>query len=178
MHGVLLGVQKLLLRLWFAPEFNTKPFRTCRKLKEVDNRLNKLKPTLDISRLPRSIENNLRYWKMSEYRNFFLYFGAPVLGGILDIPRFQHFVLFVNAISILFKQGSNKNEISEVGKMLFDFCADFEILYEKVLSILMYISLFIYLIVSVLYVICTPTAFFLLKIKMEFKIHNILIIKS
>lgn len=115
---------------------------------------------------------------MSEYRNFFLYFGAPVLGGILDIPRFQHFVLFVNAISILFKQGSNKNEISEVGKMLFDFCADFEILYEKVLSILMYISLFIYLIVSVLYVICTPTAFFLLKIKMEFKIHNILIIKS
>lgn len=125
MHGVLLGVQKLLLRLWFAPEFNTKPFRTCRKLKEVDNRLNKLKPTLDISRLPRSIENNLRYWKMSEYRNFFLYFGAPVLGGILDIPRFQHFVLFVNAISILFKQGSNKNEISEVGKMLFDFCADF-----------------------------------------------------
>ena len=131
MHGVLLGVQKLLLRLWFAPEFNSKQFSIYKKVKEVDVRLNKLKPTLDISRLPRSIENDLKYWKASEYRNFLLYFGAPVLCGILDIPRFQHFVLLVNAISILLKQGSNENEISEAEKMLFDFCADFEILYEK-----------------------------------------------
>lgn len=43
---------------------------------------------LDILRLFRLIENDLKYWKALEYRNFLLYFGVLVLCGILDILRF------------------------------------------------------------------------------------------
>ncbi|XP_062599997.1 uncharacterized protein LOC134261585 [Saccostrea cucullata] len=131
MHGVLLGVQKLLLRLWFSSEFKSKNFSFHEHVQEVDNRLRNLKPTLDISRLPRSIENDLKYWKASEYRSFLLYFGAPVLFGILDNLRFSHFLNFVNGIHILLKQGSTEEEVSEAEALLFNFCADFEYLYEK-----------------------------------------------
>lgn len=82
MHGVLLGVQKLMLRLWFAAEFSTKNFSFYKYVKDADNRLRNSKPSLDIARLPRSIENDLKYWKASEYCSFLLYFGAPVLYGI------------------------------------------------------------------------------------------------
>ncbi|XP_061191434.1 uncharacterized protein LOC133199606 isoform X2 [Saccostrea echinata] len=131
MHGVLLGVQKLMLRLWFAAEFSTKNFSFHKHVKDVDNRLRNLKPSLDISRLPRSIENDLKYWKASEYRSFLLYFGAPVLYGILDSVRFQHFLHLVNAMHILLKEGSSHDQISDAESMLFNFCADFEVLYDK-----------------------------------------------
>ena len=90
-----------------------------------------LKPTLDISRLPRSIENDLKYWKASEYRSFLLYFGAPVLFGILDKNRFNHYLQLVNGIHILLKYGSTKDEVSDAETMLLNFCANFECLYDK-----------------------------------------------
>lgn len=131
MHGVLLGVQKLLLRLWFSSEFKSKDFNFHGHVHIVDYRLNNLKPTLDISRLPRSIETDLKYWKASEYRSFLLYFGAPVMYGILDNNRFNHYLQLVNGICILLKFGSTEKEVSEAEAMLFNFCADFECLYEK-----------------------------------------------
>lgn len=131
MHGVLLGVQKLLLRLWFSSEFKSKDFSFHEHVHIVDDRLNNLKPTLDISRLPRSIETDLKYWKASEYRSFLLYFGAPVMYGILDNNRFNHYLQLVNGIRILLKFGSTEEEVSEAEAMLFNFCADFECLYEK-----------------------------------------------
>lgn len=131
MHGVLLGVQKLLLRLWFSSEFKSKDFSFHEHVHIVDYRLNNLKPTLDISRLPRSIETDLKYWKASEYRSFLLYFGAPVMYGILDNNRFNHYLQLVNGIRILLKFGSTEEEVSEAEAMLFNFCADFECLYEK-----------------------------------------------
>lgn len=131
MHSVLLGVQKLLLRLWFSSEFKSKDFSFHEHVHIVDYRLNNLKPTLDISRLPRSIETDLKYWKASEYRSFLLYFGAPVMYGILDNNRFNHYLQLVNGIRILLKFGSTEEEVSEAEAMLFNFCADFECLYEK-----------------------------------------------
>lgn len=38
MHGVLLGVQKLLLQLWFKPEHKNEPFSIYKHLKNVDLR--------------------------------------------------------------------------------------------------------------------------------------------
>ncbi|XP_056009246.1 uncharacterized protein LOC130046297 isoform X1 [Ostrea edulis] len=131
MHGVLLGVQKLMLRLWFSSEFKSKNFSFHKHVQTVDFRLKNLKPTLDISRLPRSIENDLKYWKASEYRSFLLYFGAPVLFGILDKNRFNHYLQLVNGIHILLKYGSTKDEVSDAETMLLNFCANFECLYDK-----------------------------------------------
>ncbi|XP_056019403.1 uncharacterized protein LOC125661273 isoform X1 [Ostrea edulis] len=131
MHGVLLGVQKLMLRLWFSSEFKSKNFSFHKHVQTVDFRLKNLKPTLDISRLPRSIENDLKYWKAYEYRSFLLYFGAPLLFGILDKNRFNHYLQLVNGIHILLKYGSTKDEVSDAETMLLNFCANFECLYDK-----------------------------------------------
>lgn len=129
MHGVLLGVQKLLLELWFLPKHNKKPFNIYHKLCEVDKRLLNIHPTLDITRLPRSIQD-LKYWKASEYRSFLLFFGAPVLHGVLDHERFSHYILLVNAMHILLKFGSNENDIKQAEHMLLDFCKHFETMYD------------------------------------------------
>ena len=67
MHGVLLGVQKMLLELWFLPKYSNKSFNICTKRDHLDERLMQIRPTLDITRLPRSVQD-LKYWKASEYR--------------------------------------------------------------------------------------------------------------
>lgn len=129
MHGVLLGVQKLLLELWFLPKFGKENFNFQDKQELVDKRLLGIKPTLNITRLPRSILD-LKYWKASEYRSFLLYFGGPVLHDILDKDRFRHYLLLVNSMHILLKFGSTHNDINRAEEMLTKFCELFADLYD------------------------------------------------
>jgi len=131
MHGVLLGVQKLLIRLWLTSEFSNKPYNYCKYVCEVDQRLQNIQPTSDISRLPRGIEKDLKYWKASEFRSFLLYFGPSVMCGILDDQRFSHYLLLVNGMHFLLKCGSTAQEIDKAEQMLFTFCKNFELLYDK-----------------------------------------------
>ena len=131
MHGVLLGIQKLLLNLWFSDSHKSKPFSFYNKLVVVEQRLSGIKPTLTISRLPRSIHNELKYWKASDFRAFLLFYGAAVLNGILDNERFVHYLLLVNSIFILLKDGSQENDIVEAENMLFEFVKHFSALYDK-----------------------------------------------
>jgi hypothetical protein len=130
MHGVLLGVQKLLISLWFSNTFKGKPFNFCNHVSEVDERLLSIRPTLNISRLPRSIQSDLKYWKASEYRSFLLYYGAPILKGILDSSRFAHFLLLVNSVHTLLKTGSTNTEVDLSEAMLLEFVSQFSCLYD------------------------------------------------
>lgn len=54
-HGVLLGVLKLLLTLWFSAKFAGKVFSVSGQVSLADKRLSEISPTLEIHRLPRSI---------------------------------------------------------------------------------------------------------------------------
>ena len=130
MHGVLLGVQKLLIRLWFTKEFSAHTFNFSKHLPEVDKRLSRICPTLDISRIPRSIGEELKHWKASEYQNFLLYYGVPVLIDILDMERYMHFCLFVNAIHLLLNSSVNENDINRAETLLTSFCKQFKDLYD------------------------------------------------
>ena len=60
MHGVLLGVQKLLLTLWFNPTFSKEHFTIFSKVEIVDERLNQVLPTFEVKRLPQSISERLK----------------------------------------------------------------------------------------------------------------------
>lgn len=131
MHGVLLGVQKLMLRLWFTKEFASKPFSFFSKLSIVDCRLFRIRPTLDIKRIPRSIEKDMKYWKASEFQNFLLFYALPVLNDILDRERFLHYALLVQAIFILLKFGSSECDLQKADKMLLHFCDKFRTLYDQ-----------------------------------------------
>ena len=130
MHGVLLGVQKLMLRLWFLNDFKGKDFSFHRCVFRFDQLLQSIQPTSQITRLPRSIID-LKYWKASEFRSFLLYYGAPVLVNILDGPRFQHYLKLVQALYLLLKCGSSKNDVNKADQLLRIFCEQFSTLYDE-----------------------------------------------
>ena len=48
MHGVFLGVQKLLLSLWFSLAFSKEHFSISSKVENVDERLNQISPTFEV----------------------------------------------------------------------------------------------------------------------------------
>ena len=56
----------------------------------LDDRLNEVFPTLEIKRMPRSVLEHLKYWKVSELCSIILFYGAPALYGILSEDCFQH----------------------------------------------------------------------------------------
>ena len=130
MHCILLGVQKLLIKLWFSKDFSGKQFNFYESVNEADKQLLSILPTMNISRLPRTIANDLQYWKASEFRSFLLYYGAPILQGILDQERFQHYLNLVNATHILLLCGSTCEDLEHAEKMLLQFCSSFANLYD------------------------------------------------
>jgi len=128
MHGVLLGVQKTLLKLWFTAKFSGKHF-SISLISKADARLSEIAPTLEIKRMPRSMEEHLKYWKANELCSFLLYFGIPVLYGILPDKHFQHYFLLVQAIYFLLKDSVSSLDLSDAEKLLFMFCEKFPSLY-------------------------------------------------
>lgn len=129
MHGVLLGVQKLLLKLWFGDSYSKEPFSFRHLVGVLDDRLKEIFPTMEIKRMPRSVSEHLKYWKASELRSFLLFYGAPALYGILSEDCFQHYLLLVNAIHLLLKDSISESDLSEAENLLFSFCSSFPAIY-------------------------------------------------
>lgn len=131
MHGVLLGVQKLLLKLWFNPSFSGNAYSISHLAEALDERLQHITPTLEISRLPRSVTEHLKYWKANELRSFLLYYGIPTLYGLLPDVYFNHYVLFVHAIYLLLKDEIKQSDLCEAENLLNQFCALLPVIYEE-----------------------------------------------
>ena len=131
MHGVLLGVQKLLLTLWFGSNFSNRHFSISSKVDTIDFRLSQILPTSEIKRLPRSIADHLKYWKASELRSFLLYCRLPTLYGLLPDNYFAQYTLFVQAIYILLQDSISEADLQEADRLLDGFCKSFSTLYEE-----------------------------------------------
>lgn len=63
MHCVLLGVTRMLLRLWFNSSSHLEMWYIGNAVKVVDSRLCCIAPPSEIQRTPRSIEKTVKYWK-------------------------------------------------------------------------------------------------------------------
>ena len=131
MHGVLLGVQKLLLNLWFSSTHSKKEFSQYNLVSVVDQRLKNISPTLDITRLPRSISEHLKYWKANELRSFLLYYGLPVLYGLLPDKYFEHYFYFVRATYLLLQESISEAHLTIAEQLLEQFCRGFTNLYQE-----------------------------------------------
>ncbi|XP_060589045.1 uncharacterized protein LOC132744372 isoform X2 [Ruditapes philippinarum] len=127
MHAVLLGVMKQLLQLW------------CRSSKEmytlsnadysiVQKRLQEIQPPNNITRVPRSLDEQ-KHWKASEYRSFLLFYGAACLYGVLDQVYFDHFMLLSDAIWLLLQECITKQELEQATSKLQYFCFQMATLY-------------------------------------------------
>ena len=131
MHGVLLGVQKLLLNLWFSSSHSKKEFSLYKLISVVDQRLKNISPTLDITRLPRSISEHLKYWKANELRSFLLYYGLPVLYGLLPDEYLENYFYFVRAIYLLLQDTISEAQLAIAEQLIVEFCRGFRELYEE-----------------------------------------------
>ena len=100
MHCVL-GVTKSLLNMWFSPSLKKEPYNVADKVKEVDDKLSRIKPPNDITRCQRKIINERQYWKASEFHSFMLFYGPVVFRGVLPDEYYRHFIFLSEAIFVL-----------------------------------------------------------------------------
>ena len=63
MHCVLLGIARMLLKLWFGSQHHKQLWYLGGAVKEIDKVLCAFTPPDEITRTPRSIEQTLKFWK-------------------------------------------------------------------------------------------------------------------
>ena len=130
MHGTLLGVVKMLLQLWMDKSYSSEPWSVRQKLLETESRYINLSPPACISRLPRSLIENFGDLKASKLRTFLLFYSVPCLYGILPDLYFQHFILLVEAIYLLFQDSISISDLSKASSLLKHFCVKVKSLYD------------------------------------------------
>lgn len=63
MHCVLLGVGRLLLKMWIQSSYHQELWYIGNQVKSIDERLCSITPPDEIQRTPRSIELTVKFWK-------------------------------------------------------------------------------------------------------------------
>ena len=122
MHCVLLGVTKMLLSLWFDSQYSTDLWYCGNKVEDADSKLLQIKPPINISRLPRSIQNHRSYWKASEYRAWLLFYSVPVMFNILPVEYLAHHMLLVEAIYTLLYSSISPPMLDKAERMIKHYC--------------------------------------------------------
>jgi len=82
MHSVLLGVVRQFVYLWFDTSSSGKQYYLGRHVNVLDAALQTIKPPCSIKCLPRLLSSR-KYWKASEWRNFFLFYSPILLRSVL-----------------------------------------------------------------------------------------------
>ena len=102
MHAVLKGITESLLSVCLDSKFHARRFYlgAPSTKKEIDKRLNRIKPPEELRRSPRSI-TSYKYWKASEFRALLLYYSLPVLSDLLPPDYIYHLSLLVSAMHLL-----------------------------------------------------------------------------
>jgi hypothetical protein len=131
MHGVLLGITKLLINLWISPSYSKEDFSVASFSEVIDSRLLQIKPPSFITRVPRSISSHFKYWKASELRSWLLFYSVPVLQDILHENYLFHYSAFVQAIHCLSGNSIASCSLDHAEKLLAYFVMTFPALYGE-----------------------------------------------
>ncbi len=118
MHGVLLGITKRFLDLWFSTRYKAESFSLVSHLSAVDAALLKLRPPHFVTRTPRAISEHLKFWKANEFRAWLFYYSIPIVMEILPNPYLYHYAAFVQAISVLCKDSISRRDIEKSNELL------------------------------------------------------------
>lgn len=131
MHGILLGICKKLLGLWFNASSFEKPYFVGNRIKEVDHLIKNIAPPYLINRLPRKLSNTLHHWKASELRSWLLFYSLPCLKDILPDLYLKHFSTLVEATHLLLGEGISSEDLDRADVLLNVFVKSAEVLYGK-----------------------------------------------
>ena len=139
MHGVLLGVSKLLINLWIGSTYSKEKFSISSYVEIIDERLLQIKPPSFITRIPRTLSNHFKYWKASELRAWLFYYSLPILLDILPPELYIHYAAFVEGIYLLCTECVTQNDLRKSYQLLGYFVHMFPSLYgERYLTLNMH----------------------------------------
>lgn len=129
MHCVLLGVTKLLIKLWFSSALSKEDFSVSHSSELIDKCLVNIKPPSFVTRIPRSISTHFKYWKASELRSWLFFYSLPLLLDTLQESYFMHYSAFVEAVFLLCGSSISADAISKAQSLLLYFVMSFPSLY-------------------------------------------------
>ena len=130
MHGILLGITKRLLGLWFEEKNSSEEFFIGNQMDDIDKMLKTIKPPHYIKRLPSKVSSTYMHWKASEIRSWLLYYSVPVLRGILPDIYLTHYSLLVEGTNILLTEGITAADLTRAELLLRMFVKHANILYK------------------------------------------------
>lgn len=137
MHGIALGVAKFIIEIWLGIRKIPDPQNGLKiKLKNaaerdcLNQRILKLKPTMQFKRKPRSIYEISTY-KATEVLDFLIYYSRFSLMSLLPTKIVKHFELLSAATFMLCQKRINDDELNRASKMFDEFADNFELIYGK-----------------------------------------------
>ena len=131
MHGILLGIVKVLFSKWFSPTSATQPYFIGTKLPLISKVLKQIKPAYFIERLPRDLEKHYHNFKATELQNWLLFYWLPCFEGILPAEYFEHFANLSEAVYILLGDNIANEALAKAEILLTTFYSHFEHLYGR-----------------------------------------------
>lgn len=120
----------MMTSLWFDSTNHGKPWYIGRHVEVISEKLKKICPPKEISRLPQSL-NDRKFWKGSEWRSFLLFYSLPVLHGYLQTKYLNHWFLLVFSIHCLLQNKVHRCQLDNINMTLCKFIIFTEELYGK-----------------------------------------------
>ncbi|KAJ1518945.1 hypothetical protein ONE63_011447 [Megalurothrips usitatus] len=96
----------------------------------ISARISKLRPPLEVRRLPRQV-SQVHDYNAREWENITLYFSIPVFKNILPERYLKHWMLFVQAFYLLMKSDLTKHEAEVAGILMEKYVNGVEELYGR-----------------------------------------------
>jgi hypothetical protein len=132
MHAVCLGAMRKLITSWVkgVPSRIAKLSTTNRAVIQSRARDIRKHVPSEFARKPRSI-NDIDRWKATELRLFLLYTGRVLLKGVLDTPRYKHYMKLSVSIRILTSTELTETQSELAHQLLTEFVKETKRLYGQ-----------------------------------------------
>ena len=129
MHGVCIGVVKLLFFYWFQKANKEETFSLKDKIGDIEIRIKSIRPPSFIPCHPRPLATwNL--WRCHEYFTFIVYYSLFVFRGIMKQEYLDHLTDLVVSLEILLSKNIIKSELGQVEILLKRFVKNMNVLYD------------------------------------------------
>ena len=117
MHNLFLGTAKRMFQLWLERDLVTK-----RKLKKIEERINKLDVGAGFGRLPHKIASNHGKCKASQWKNWTMIYSTYTLHGYLPCEHLNCWHTYVMACRVLAVPVLSHNDLKKADMLLLKFC--------------------------------------------------------
>lgn len=129
MHAILLGVCRMLFKLWFSPKYKNCLFYIKKKFRdEIDQDLQNIYPPDFVTREPGSLKD-IKFLKAAQIREYLLNYFPILLNGRLNKKYYDHFLLLVYATRLLLQSEIHIRQIEIAECLLNLFVMGVETLY-------------------------------------------------